>query len=535
MMRRCRAPSTVVALIIGAGVAACAAPERPVDTVVYASGADLESGNPLVTTHPLARQVQRYVLFVTLVRFDSALVATPYYARRWAWDEGGRRLTMFLAPDLRWHDGVPTTARDAAFTLAAARDPETGFPRASALVALEDAVALDDTTLVLRFTSPQPDIPSILGELPIAPAHLLADVRRTDLRRHEFGREPLGNGPFRFSARTPGERWVFERNEDFPAALGGPPSLRRLVVAVVDEATIKFAGLVSGELDVAGISPPMASLVERDAALRVVTYPLLFSTGLVFNTTKPPFDDPRVRRAIDLGLQRERTIEVAIAGYGVPAAGAVPPDNPLALARTPRFDLQRADSLLDAAGWRRGGDGWRSRGGKEFAIELLTVGSGDNALEQLIQADLAARGIRVEIRRLELATFLSRARETPKRFDMLVAGIPGDLGLAHLANMYESRFAGGALDYGGYHTPRLDSLFERTRTARDAAAVRDAWLDVQRELDRATPAAWIYHSRGVQGISARLRGVVMDLRGEMVTVARWHVGEPARTAAMESR
>ena len=331
MMRHRRAPSTVVAVLLAALAIACAAPDRPADTVVYASGADLESGNPLVTTHPLARQVQRYVLFVTLVRFDSTFAVMPYFARTWDWAPDRRRLTMHLAPDLRWHDGVATTARDVAFTLTAARDPATGFPRASALISLADARALDDTTVVLQFTSPQPDVPAILGELPIAPVHLLGAVPPAELRRHDFGRAPLGNGPFRFASRTPGQRWIFERNPDFPASLGGPPALRRLVVAVVDEATIKFAGLVSGELDVAGISPPMASLVARDEALKVITYPLLFSTGLVFNTTTPPFDDPRVRRAVDLALQRQRIIDVAIAGYGVPAACAVPPDNPLEL------------------------------------------------------------------------------------------------------------------------------------------------------------------------------------------------------------
>jgi peptide/nickel transport system substrate-binding protein len=506
---------------------ACAVPERPLDTVVYASGADLESGNPLVTTHPLARQVQRYALFVTLVRFDSALATVPYFAREWRWDDDRRRLTMVLLSGLRWHDGAPTTARDAAFTLNAARDPATGFPRASALVSLAAADAIDDTTLVLRFTTPQPALPPILGELPLAPAHLLADVPRADLRRHAFGREPTGNGPFRYVSRTPGQRWIFDANAEFPAALGGPPALRRIVVAVVDEATIKFAGLVSGELDVAGISPPMASLVARDDALRVLTYPLLFSTGLIFNTTKPPFDDSRVRRAIDLSLQRERTIQVALAGFGVPAAGPVPADNPLALPAVAAFDSLRADSLLDAAGWRRGDDGWRARGGRRFAVELLTVGAGDNAIEQLVQADLAARGIRLDIRQLEMATFLSRARESPKRYDLLLTGVPGDLSLSHLASMYESRFAGGALDYAGFHTPRLDSLFAQTRTAPDADAVRDTWRLVQQELAATVPAAWIYHSRGVQGISARLRGVSMDLRGEMVTIARWNVAQPA--------
>jgi ABC-type transport system substrate-binding protein len=87
--------------------------------------------------------------------------------------------------------------------------------------------------------------------------------------------------------------------------------------------------------------------------------------------------------------------------------------------------------------------------------------------------------------------------------------------------MYDSRLAGGALDYGSYHTPRLDSLLARARRASDGAEARDAWLAVQRELANQVPAVWVYHSRGVQGLSRRLHGVRMDLRGELVTLHDW--------------
>src|SRR5206468_1414531 len=80
-------------------------------TVVYASGADLQSVNPLLTVHPLAKQVERYVLLTTLVRYDSALVARPYLARAWTWSEDRKSLTFRLQPGARWDDGVPTTAR----------------------------------------------------------------------------------------------------------------------------------------------------------------------------------------------------------------------------------------------------------------------------------------------------------------------------------------------------------------------------------------------------------------------------------------
>jgi peptide/nickel transport system substrate-binding protein len=499
----------------------CIAPQRPDDVLVLASGADLESANPLVTTHTLARQIQRYALLVTLTRYDSALAHQPYYARSWRWTDDHRSLTLSLASGLQWHDGAPTTARDAVFTLLAARDPATGFPRAAELATLDTAIALDDSTLALRFSGAMADLPPYLAELPIAPAHLLAALPRAALRAAPFNDAPVGNGPFRFASRRRGARWTFVRNERFPASLGGPPALRGLTVAVVDEATTKFAGLASGELDMAGISPMMVALARRDATLAVLTYPVLFGTALFFNTTRPPFDDARVRLAASRAIDRMRIVEVALAGFGTPWSGPVPPDNPVAWSPRAQRDTAAADSLLDAAGWRRGADGMRRRGASALAVELLTVGSGDNVAEQLVQGDLAARGIAVRVRQTEMGSFLTTARADRKQFDVLVAGVPGDLSLAYVSALFDTRQRGGTLDYTGFHTAPLDTLLQAASTSPEGAPRRAAWTAVQQALDTLAPATWIYHARGVQGVSRRVRGAKMDLRGELVTVHDW--------------
>jgi peptide/nickel transport system substrate-binding protein len=134
---------------------------------------------------------------------------------------------------------------------------------------------------------------------------------------------------------------------------------------------------------------------------------------------------------------------------------------------------------------------------------------------------MRAHGITLEIRQMEFGAFLAEARANPKRFDALFTGIPGDLSLSYLAAMFDSRLSGGPLDYAGFHTPALDSAFARVSVARTRPDLVAAWHVVQRELDDATPVAWVYHSRGVQGVTARLGGVRMDLRGEMPTLARW--------------
>lgn len=451
-----------------AALGACApAPDRGA-TVLYASGADLQSINPLLTVHPLARQVQRYVLLTTLARYDSALVPRPYLAREWSWSPDRKTLTFRLASGVRWSDGASTTAQDVRWTLDAARDPAVGYPRLEDLADLASVAAPDDSTVVLGFSAAQARFPDVLTDLAILPAHLLDSVPRPALRRAAWNEQPVGNGPFRFVRHEPNRRWVFAANPDFPRALGGPPKIFRLVLAVVDEPVTKLAALVDGELDFAGIQPAHAGYVRHDPQLRVLDYPLLFTYGLVFNTRRAPFDRLQVRQAISAALDRRELVDGYVYGFGTPALGPVPPG---VMARPAAF---RRDAT---------------------AFELLTVGSGEGLLEQMVQAQLARAGFRVTIRQLELSAFLDRVYGPAHDFDAAILGIPGDLGLGYL---------GPLAALAGMTAPR------------DPLAAERMFAD-------SMPVAFLYHARGIQGMNRRVHGVHMDLRGELVTVQDWRV------------
>lgn len=453
------------------------------NTVILASGADLESINPLLTTHPLARQVQRYALLTTLVRYDSSLTPVPYLATAWTWSRDSLALTFRIFSGLRWNDGVPTTAFDAAWTLERAIDPATGYPRLADLADLADVWAADDTTLELRFSRRQRVFPDVLTDLAVLPAHLLDSVPPEGLRRAAWNQRPVGNGPFRFVSHRPGRRWVFARNPDFPAALGGPPRLDRFVVAVVDEPTTKLAALTSGELDFAGINPAHAEFVRKNPDLTVLDYPLLFTYAVVLNTRRPPFNRFLVRRALTLPVNRDAIVNGVLFGYGTPAGGPLPPPMAPKDEKPPLFAPGRAIPLL---------------GDSTLSFELLTVGSGEAALEQMLQAQYSVVGIKATIRQLELATYLDRVQGPSHDFDAAVMGIPGDLGAGQLARM---------LTLSGL---RADGPRER----------------LLRVITDSTPVVFLYHARGVQGINRRVRGVHMDLRGELVNLSDWHVAAP---------
>ncbi len=450
--------------------------------MILASGADLQSANPLLTTHPLARQVQRYALLVTLVRYDSTLAPVPYLARSWEWSSERTRLTFRLYRGLHWHDGTPTTAHDVGWTLQAAREPATGYPRRNDLGDLTDLEVLDDTTLVLRFVRPQARIPDVLTDLAILPRHGFDGVPLSELRRAPWNQRPIGNGPFRFVSHEPNRRWVFEANPTFPAELGGAPRLDRFVIAVVDEPTTKLAALTSGELDFAGINPAHADFVRRDPALHVLSYPVLFSYALVFNTRRPPFDRLEARRAVAAAIDRQAIVDGVLFGFGTPATGPVPPD------------------LLSLAPGSASGDRPQTgplAGAPAQSFELLTVGSGEAALEQMMQAQLAKVGVRADLRQLELSTFLDRVQGPTHDFDAAVLGVSGDLMLGYLAQVVE--LAGLRPEGGSRQLVRL--------------------------IGDSTPATFLYHAKGVQGMNRRVRGVHMDVRGELVTLSQWSVAD----------
>jgi ABC-type transport system substrate-binding protein len=252
--------------------------------------------------------------------------------------------------------------------------------------------------------------------------------------------------------------------------------LQRFIVVVVDEPATKLAALTAGELDFAGIQPAHAAFVAREPDLAVLSYPLLLTYVIALNTRRAPFDALAARRRVDAAVDRREIVEGYLYGYGTPARTPVPPDVP---------------GYVPVAG----DTGPRDASGPPFRFELLTVGSGEAPLEQMVQARLRKAGMDVEIRQLELSAFLARVYGPAHDFDAAVLGVTGDVGLSYL---------GPLAAVAGLTAPA------------DPAAVQRTFAD-------SLPAVVLYHARGLQGMNRRVHGVAMDLRGELPTVHDWWV------------
>lgn len=319
-------------------------------------------------------------------------------ARDWERSADYRHWTVHLRTDVRWHDGMPVTAHDVAFTLELLTHPDVlAYPGDYSLIVVDDSTY----TIELR----KGGMGSPLDTYGVYyPRHLLQGLEPSEFAEWEFWTHPVGNGPYRYVRHQPGAAMVLEANPDFYA---GAPAIGRVVLKFVPGAPL-LTDLLSGQVDLAPMMNRMDVLrLRQDPRFEVHATPWPHrAKGLFWNHRRPPFDDLRVRRALTLAIDRRELLRALSLPEDAPLfdvifsmrqfrRGQLPP--PL------ETDSAVAVRLLTEAGWRdRDGDGVLDRDGEPFRFTaLVRTGSESEALAVLIQARLRRFGVAMEIERLD--------------------------------------------------------------------------------------------------------------------------------------
>ncbi len=507
-------------------------PTRYGGTAVVASLSEASSMNHFASIDEISNELQSFVLFTTLIRYDEALRPVPYLATSWDTSAVGEsvRLTFRLRDDVRWHDGTPTTAYDVKFTFDRIKDPQTAYPHASRLALYDSAVVRDSFTIAL-YLKRHPGFLDPWRLIPPLPEHVLGDVPPGELRQHRFGSDsPVGNGPFRFLQHRAGDRWVFEANPDFPEGLGGRPRLDRLVYRHIAEPATRLAEFLAGEVDVYLIvAPAQVAEIEAHPRARVITYPNRNYAFINWNGRRPLFQDRRVRRALTLAINRQAIVENVQQGLGQVAKGPVPPfhwafDPALA---SLAYDPDSARALLDAAGWvDRDGDGVRERDGLKASFELKTNPNPTREdIMTLVQADLAKVGVEVRIRVQEAQSLIRDLMGPERRFDAFVLGWQAQFNLDDRPLFACSQLEGG-YQWAAYCNPRVDEILDQVTRLEDRSQTLPLWREYQQIMQRDQPYTFLYYDVRANAVRDRVRDVRMDIRGDLVNVKDWWI-DPA--------
>ncbi len=504
--------------------------ERYGGTAVVGGSKDIETLNSLVSTDVIARQHEIHVLFMTLVRLADAPEHpyVPYLAESWELNSDSSLITFHLRRDIAWHDGEPTTAHDVAFTFERAKNPEVPFPNRGDFDLWEEVEVLDDYTIRFHL---RPHTEFLYGwsQLAIMPRHILAEVEPGELATHPFGTsEPVGNGPFMFVERVPGDRWVFKANDAFPPELGGRPYLDRLVYRVIPAEATLLAELRTGGIDMYPDMPPtMAVRLLDDQSIAIDSTVTSGYAFIAWNSKRPFFRNRQVRRALTMAIDRGAIVRAAREGMGSVATGPVGPWHwAYDTSWTPLpFSPDSAAVLLAAAGWvDRDGDGIRDRNGVPFRFDILTNESAVRRdMAVMVQSDLAAIGVDAQPRAREPASLAAAVTSPERRYDAVLVVWVRDVAKIDDRDLWSCDRIGNPWQFTSYCNRDLDPVLEAIPITMDRRRQGELIRRYHELVVADQPYTFLYYEIRTVGVRRSMKGVDIGIRGDWVSVIDWWI------------
>jgi len=503
---RPRECALVFLLIAGGLLSGCSRSARPSPpTVRFNLSADPATLDPLFA-HADANSVEGQVArlaFEPFIDIDARGRQVPVLLREipsvanGGLSRDGRIITYRLRAGVRWQDGVPVTARDVLFTLHAIADPKNPLRSREGYDRIERAERVDDLTVRVRLRSAwAPAVATIFsyGTAPqyVLPAHVLEHV--AILAQAAFNAAPIGDGPYRLVSWKRGERLVYEAS---PTYWRGAPAVTRLDLRIVTEPGTNLTLLRSDAIDWNLIAPSQIATLADKRNLQYARTPLALVAGIAINTTHPPLDDVRVRRALAASIDRIGiSRKITFGRYP-----AVDTDQPLwswaydSDARLPRYDARAADALFDAAGYVRGSSGKRAKAGKPLALTYVQFPESTTGVRvaTVVQSELAARGLDVTIKSISNAQlFLPAAQHgtlASGAFDL--AYVPWSLGADPDDSFLLS--CHGAGNYMRWCDPTVDALEARAIATPQRSVRKTLYAQIQRRVAAAVPIVYLFN------------------------------------------
>jgi peptide/nickel transport system substrate-binding protein len=473
--------------------------------------------NPLLTLPDSGASalIAERLLFEPFVDLDGAgrpvpilLREIPSLANRGI-RKDGRVLTFRLRPGVRWHDGRPVTSADVGFTWRAIMDTRNPVRSREGYDDIVSIATPDPLTAVVSLRKPwAPAAVSLFsyGANPqfVLPAHVFGS---TDMRQAAFNGAPIGDGPYRLTGWQRGAELEFEA---FDGYWRGRAPIGRLRVGIVPAPETNLVELRSGELDWNLIAPLQQRALAGASGLAFSEVPTALSVGLAINTARDPLRDVRLRRAIAQGIDRESLSRTITFGK-YPVSNSDQPRFSWAYdpsLRLPAFDSAAADRAFDAAGWKRGPDGMRARGGRRLTLTYVQFPESATGVRVsvAVQAMLKQRGVDVTLKSVSNAQlFLPASR----------GGVlwGGDWDLAYVpwtmsADPDDSYVLSckGAANYMRYCNSALDALEEQALMSPDQGARERLYRAIGRIAARDVPVLWLFNPSYIYARRAVLRG-----------------------------
>ena len=433
----------------------------------------------------------------------------PLIASSWSFSPDGLTLTFKLR-DATWSDGTPLTAADVRFTWTAQTSPAVSWTGAPNKERIKDVQVVDPHTVAFRFDRAYPEMLADAVEGGILPEHVFGKVPFAEWRTHDWSQSVVGSGPFVLERWRPGEEIVLARNPRYvrPDA----PLLDKVVVRIVPDIGNLETQLAAGTIDyVEGVPSQDASRLAATKGVVLVVFENPMFDYVGWNGAKKPFDDPEIRRALTLGIDRKAIVDDLLYGYGRVSVGpllsswwAADPS----LTAWP-YDPDQARRILAAKGYNAK---------HPLAFELTT--NAENRVRKdvtlKIQEQLSRIGVKAAPRSFEMKAF--RERNVAGNYDAYVAGwrFNGKLDVASIFGSKAVPPAGS--NVVAYRSAEADRLIDAIGAAPDWRAAKDAYAQFARRIHEDQPYTFLYEGKRIAALGPRVRDLKIDVPSD--TLAR---------------
>jgi peptide/nickel transport system substrate-binding protein len=467
--------------------------------------------NPLIATDSASSSIAGF-LFNALVKYDESgqkIIGDLAESYRFL---SPTEIEFKLRKGVQWHDGKPFSAYDVLFTYDLIKAPTTITPYASDFRVVKNLKVIDEHTL--RVTYEKPYFKALeIWMMGIVPRHRLQ--RDKDIMSSSFNTSPVGTGPYILKKLEFSKQIVLEAN---PLYFEHRPKIDKIVFHIIGDPMTRFLMLKSGQIDVSSLEPMQYERqVDRPFHQKFATLelPSHSYTYLGLNLRLKKFQDPRVRQALSLAIDRQALIDVLFLGHGKVCTGPFLPGskgfNDAIVA--PKRDLKRAKSLLGAAGYSAQ---------NPLTFEIAT--SNSNAIRpyaaEILQRQLLDVGVKVTIRVMEWQAFLNTV-VAPRKFDSVLLGWSLSLTPDPYALWHSDSDVPGGFNLVGYHSRRTDSLIERMEEATEAEKIALLQRQIFAEIVRDNPYLFLVIPNDINVYSRTLKGVKPSINGIWEDYIKW--------------
>ncbi|SIS51329.1 glutathione transport system substrate-binding protein [Paracoccus saliphilus] len=446
-------------------------------------------------------QTSLRLVYQGLFGFDEDMKLIPLLAESYDSNEDATEFTIKLRQGIKFHDGTDFNADAVKVNIERLANPDNGLSRRSLVSMVKEVQIVDDLTVKLVLDEPFGAMIASLahpGAMMISPAAL-------EKYGKDIDRNPIGTGPFVF------KNWAADtlevvRNEDYWK--DGLPKVEGITIRSVPESGARFAMLQTGEAQfVPGFPPELLEAAKKNPALTVEATDSIVEYYVALNNTKEPFDDVRVRQALNYAVDKEAYCKIAFSGLCKPADSIIP--EMLAFhvpAGDYAYDPDKAKELLKEAGLEDG-----------FQAELWAVSNTENLrAAQFIQQQLAPIGVEVEVVPLEAGVATQRiwSVDTPEDAEVQMyyggwSSSTGDADWGIRPLLYGESFPPAMFNVAYYNDPEVDSAIEGALGTSDPEKRGEFYADAQKLAWEGAPWIFLGTAQNISAQSNTVTGVHM--------------------------